>query len=375
MFQPCGYALLRLAGLLVATGITLGSAACTTSPSKNVETLKKDEVVLFFPTYASFDAQQNMWEVPIHGWVYEPEQDDIHRQLLVHALTEALDLDEDDAEEDIFARRARLFLVDNERGKRFSIRLGDDVHELDPSDANGHFRSILRLPRERVEALPQQPQATRLELHFNLLVGEHETRVFSGRIHVIQPQGLSVISDIDDTIKITQVTDTKEMLRNTFVREFAAVPGMAELYQKWAEQGATFHYISASPWQLYEPLEEFIKQSGFPAGTFHLKTFRAKDSSILKLFDSPEETKTEPIETLLKKFPERRFILVGDVSERDPEIYGTIARKYPLQIESVYIRCYDKALDRNSQRFQEAFRDIPQDRWHILTQADQLPVD
>ncbi len=36
---------------------------------------------------------------------------------------------------------------------------------------------------------------------------------------------------------------------------------------------ASFHYVSGGPWQLYNPLAEFlIKKEGFPAGSFHMRT-------------------------------------------------------------------------------------------------------
>ena len=56
-----------------------------------------------------------------------------------------------------------------------------------------------------------------------------------------------VISDIDDTVKITEVRDRHAMLRNTFLREFQPVPGMADFYQTLARSnGAAFHYTPHS---------------------------------------------------------------------------------------------------------------------------------
>jgi len=39
------------------------------------------------------------------------------------------------------------------------------------------------------------------------------------------------VSDIDDTIKLSFVTDKPLFIKNTLLREFQAVPGMAELYK------------------------------------------------------------------------------------------------------------------------------------------------
>jgi phosphatidate phosphatase APP1 len=77
---------------------------------------------------------------------------------------------------------------------------------------------------------------------------------FRGEALIVPPQGVSIISDIDDTIKRTQVRDRREMLLNTFARRFEAAPGMAAYYRALAQAPDTrFHYLSASPIQLYPP--------------------------------------------------------------------------------------------------------------------------
>lgn len=73
--------------------------------------------------------------------------------------------------------------------------------------------------------------------------------------------------------------------------------------------GAAFHSLSASLWQLYEPLAAFVRITGFPAGTFALKTFRWKDRSFFSLLANPEKYKAGVIEPLLTQCPERRFNL------------------------------------------------------------------
>ena len=41
-----------------------------------------------------------------------------------------------------------------------------------------------------------------------------------------------------------------QILSNTLLKEFQVVEGMQDLYQEWEKQGAAFHYVSSSPWQL-----------------------------------------------------------------------------------------------------------------------------
>jgi phosphatidate phosphatase APP1 len=114
---------------------------------------------------------------------------------------------------------------------------------------------------------------------------------------------------------------------------------MAALYQHWRQRdGASFHYVSASPWQLYVPLEEFTRSNAFPMGSFHLKEFRWRGERFLNRFASPEDYKIRTIEPLLQAAPRRRLVLVGDSGERDPEAYGELARRHPEQVVAIFIR-------------------------------------
>lgn len=161
-----------------------------------------------------------------------------------------------------------------------------------------------------------------------------------------------------------------ELIRNTFSRPFKPAPGMAALYASWATNaGAQFHYVSAGPWQLYPPLSEFILSEGFPAGIFHMKYFRVKDETFWDLFKSPERYKPGVIEPMLKRFPERRFILVGDSGEKDPEIYGGIARRHKKQIAKICIRDVTDDLEA---RYLDAFEGLPRELWTIFKDPAEL---
>jgi phosphatidate phosphatase APP1 len=104
-----------------------------------------------------------------------------------------------------------------------------------------------------------------------------------------------------------------------------------------------------------------------------LKPFRWKDRSFFSLFADPAQYKTGVIEPLLKQFPTRRFILIGDSGERDPEIYGALARQFPEQVVKIYIRdVTQEAAD--SPRYQKGFHGVPPDRWHICGDPAEIRV-
>jgi len=151
---------------------------------------------------------------------------------------------------------------------------------------------------------------------------------------------------------------------------------METAYQKWAEAGAAFHYISASPWQLYRPLEEFTRTAGFPAGTFHMKRVRFKDQSLRELFADPHGFKVAAISDLMRRFPRRKFILVGDSGESDPESFASLLRQHPDQILKVHIRdVTDEPAD--ASRYREVFRDVPRKKWQVFQDPTTLawPVE
>jgi phosphatidate phosphatase APP1 len=209
-------------------------------------------------------------------------------------------------------------------------------------------------------------------LAFQAVTREGDSRAFSGVIRLLEPTGLSIISDVDDTIKVSEVRDRKALLSNTFVRQFRAVPGMADVYAEWARRGVRFHYLTASPWQLYEPLSEFLRTGDFPpATTFHMRIFRWKDTSAIALFSSSEDYKRQRLQSLIEAFPRRRFVLVGDSGERDPEIYGAMARQHAGSVQRVLIR--DVAGEgKDSARIQKAFDGVPPAKWMLFRDASEI---
>lgn len=329
--------------------------------------VKSDEEVLFFPTFAHLSEDGAEWLVPIHGWIFEPETNSFLRRAALRELRIRLELDPDADETKIFESRVRWLLVDNERDKLVSVLIGGKPYPVGVSREDGQFLETLRFPVD--EARPLAPEG---RIEFRAILPEGDERTFAGSVRLVEPEGLSVISDIDDTVKITEVTDKTKLIRNTFFREFAAVDGMAPLYRKWAAQGAVFHFVSSSPWQLFEPLRDLMQESGFPEAAWHLKPFRVKDVSARSLFADPTEYKLSTIEPILVAFPRRRFILVGDSGEKDPEIYGELARRHPEQIEAIYIRDVTGE-GREAERYGNAMHEVPGEKWRVFREAEELP--
>ncbi|KAJ1729742.1 hypothetical protein LPJ72_004809 [Coemansia sp. Benny D160-2] len=171
------------------------------------------------------------------------------------------------------------------------------------------------------------------------LYGWPDHRVITGLAHLVEPRGISVVSDIDDTIKASNITAEKRIVLETaFARPLLAVPGMAALYRLWYQQGAEFHYVSNSPWQLYPTLDGFFHRHKFPPGSAHLRSFDPNDLLSIKNYTGTPQLKRDTIGLLFRTFPERKFVLVGDCGEHDLETYAELARSFPGRVLRIYIR-------------------------------------
>lgn len=343
--------------------ILIGFLILILSSHANSTSIKSDEVVVFFPTIAY--PVDDLWRLEIHGWIYEPQSEIsfyLHRWL-------GKNKDKDEEQDSLFKKRTAAFFVDNERGKKITIHLaGKSILLKNKSAANGHFYDVLYLSATEIEKWRRGGDFIPFE------AVSRDSRHFEGKIQLIDKQGISVISDIDDTIKISQVRDKRALLSNTFYRPFRAVANMAELYRRILQQkNVTFHYVSASPWQLYQPLQDFITEQHFPAGSFHLRLFRWKDSNFFNIFTSSKDYKIETIQSLINCCLERRFILIGDSGEHDPEIYASIARQYPQQVQHIFIHDVTEE-GKNAKRYQKTFKGLPLSLWTVFRDATRLNI-
>lgn len=343
--------------------MSLSIAADSDSVYSNIAT---DEHLVFFRTTARLDAKRQEWHVPIHGWIYEPEDSVMRKALFSKILKEEYGLRPNSKTEANYKRRLNLLIADNERGKRIVVSVAGQSYVLPRSSANGHFQKTLKISSADLDDAVENASLT-----FFAVTRKGDRRRFSGEVLFLRPEGLSIISDIDDTVKVSEIGDRKRLLERTFLLDFEAVPGMSELYADWADPGVGFHYVSSSPWQLYSPLEEFLADSGFPKPSLHLKPVRFRDSTLFDLFKKGTETKPAVIDDILKNFPDRKFVLVGDSGEHDPEVYASFLRRYPDQILKVMIRNVTKESSTND-RFSELFEGIEPECWQLFDHPGEL---
>lgn len=345
--------------------------ALTAMPVFSAEPLNADEQVQLVRGLAHINEDGGV-EAQITAWVYEHEQ----RPGAKFAFAQLIGIDLaklTPQEAAIFDYRTQLFRFDSESGKRLRLQWGDGRQgSLPMTDSDGISSYHVRLG-ELTELATRKSQTTPAVLDFQVVLPNADTRQFAGELLLVPNTGLSVVSDIDDTIKVSNVLDRSELLRNTFLREFKAVPGMAAYYLQLATQADStrFHYLSSSPHQLYPALNAFLNDNGFPLGSVHLRHINIIDE-VLGDGDSSRKHKLASLQQLFGQFPNRQFLLIGDSGEADPEIYAEIAKIYPKQIAGIRIRDVTGE-DAEAPRYAKTFAGLSPSLWRVFSSADELP--
>jgi phosphatidate phosphatase APP1 len=152
-----------------------------------------------------------------------------------------------------------------------------------------------------------------------------------------------IISDLDDTVIKTGATDILAMSRNTlFHNAHSRLPfaGVAEFYKalqlgRNGKRNNPFFYVSSSPWNLYDLLDDFLEVNDIPAGPLLLRDYGLDRNTA----DANHMNhKFKEISNILAAYPALNFVLVGDSGQEDPKIYHEVVNCFPGRILAIYIR-------------------------------------
>jgi phosphatidate phosphatase APP1 len=175
---------------------------------------------------------------------------------------------------------------------------------------------------------------------------QQPTAFGKGKIFVPHVTQYGFISDIDDTVLVSHSATTGKRLRVLFTsnprsrKTFADVVRYYQLLSTAHTEAAIpnpFFYVSSSEWNLYDYLNEFFKHNGLPKGAFLLNEIK-RWYQLFKTGKTKHQGKLIKVARILQVFPNQRFVLLGDNSQSDPEIYAAIANKYPNRILAIYLR-------------------------------------
>jgi phosphatidate phosphatase APP1 len=237
----------------------------------------------------------------------------------------------------LFALYERLE-SDEVPGARVVAHFQGQAHET-LTDKGGYFLFEITPP----QALAGGTHAVVLELPASL---DNQGKPVSATAEVLVPAATArfgIISDIDDTVLWTNVTNKLNMAMmlagsNAHTRKpFKGVAAFYRALKKGAsgnEDNPVF-YVSSSPWHLFGPLVEFLRVQDIPVGPLLLRELGMRE--VFKL-TSHGNHKLAKIELILSYYPNMQFVLIGDSGEQDPEIYAEVLRRHPKSVRVIYIR-------------------------------------
>jgi phosphatidate phosphatase APP1 len=165
-------------------------------------------------------------------------------------------------------------------------------------------------------------------------------------LQVLPHARIGIISDIDDTVLQSSITDWKTAAQLTFLgnaRTRKPLLGVAKLYAALQAGVNPLFYVSSSPWNLYDLLEDFMRLNEIPPGPIFLRDIGTDTGKFLKT--PGHGHKLEHARTLIARNPQLRWVLLGDSGQADAELYATAAQQFGDRIAAIYIRDVDPHVD------------------------------
>jgi phosphatidate phosphatase APP1 len=163
-----------------------------------------------------------------------------------------------------------------------------------------------------------------------------------------------VISDLDDTVIQSRVSNFLQAARTVMLgnaRTRLPFPGVAAFYEALrngvsGDEKNPIFYVSSSPWNIYDVIGEFMDIQKIPKGPLVLRDWDIGWSSLSS--SRHFEHKTTVIRDLMQLYPQLEFILIGDTSQHDPEIYRQIVNEFPKRVRAIYIRDVTRSPERSA---------------------------
>lgn len=215
------------------------------------------------------------------------------------------------------------------------------------TDEEGYFEFRIELPQPIKSTNPWQK--IQLVLKTELVKNQNPSEAYCNVFVPSENVEFGVISDIDDTIVPTGATRLWEMLKTTFLgnaQTRTPFPGVAAFYQALSKglvgrENNPFFYVSSSPWNLYDFLQELMNYHKIPQGPLMLRDIGISREHFIA--GSHTKHKLAQIERIFNIIHDIPFILIGDSGQHDAEIYLQVIKNFPGRVKMVYIRDVDPA--------------------------------
>ena len=231
-----------------------------------------------------------------------------------------------------------LFQVKTIRNFDVYLKYGDtEIHTKTLDD--GYFKFCIPLEKEFNFGW--------MEYEVNI---KHEGKITTSKGSFIRPHkgNLGIISDIDDTFLVSHTHNFFKKLyillfrnvnnRKVFKDVVPHFQALSSAGRNNKEEQNAFFYISSSEWNLYRFIVKFTKIHQLPRAVILLKDIKTGLADFFMSGRGSHNHKFEKIKHILEFYPNLKYVLLGDDSQRDPFLYEQICKIFPVTVKAVYIR-------------------------------------
>ncbi len=275
----------------------------------------KDDIVWLLDNTAYRTSRLKSWEAEFVAAVFEKEPK-VKVADMVASIAEQVGLADDAKERATIHDRLLPFLWDIRMARIVKVDQQSKELKMSPTSINGIATDNLKISKADKGQIIKMSAKTPNGVH----------GILDAKTTYAGPEGWGIISDIDDTIKVTMTSDPMGIIENTFVNPATPIPGMPELYAQIKSalpEDTPWFYLSASPYNLYPFLKDF-RDKFFPHGTLILRDFSWKTITglLTALTMGTEKYKVDRLKKVNSWLPKRKMIVIGDSTQSDPEAYG-----------------------------------------------------
>lgn len=340
--------------------------------------------VLNIPGYANYTGRG--WNLRIHGQAYKQPlspRTTVSNETLdkaANVFLPDLDIDQLQPHEKDNARNLTsailslpqedvqlVFTLNVAEGQNISGGWNGEIQWGKLTDSRGEIDGFVQLPASANDLPPGNTttQITRLDIHTN------GTDTGNATGYLVPNQGITIISDIDDILRVTKIYQPQEGLLNSFARDFVPWLNMPSIYDTWSTQHPEnpyhFHYLTTTPEQATRVYMQFIYHT-YPAGSFDTRplnfttvdqTFSVRKTLLNKIFET---------------FPQRQFVLVGDTTNNDVmKDYPELVTRFPGQVACILLRNTSATDSGNKFPYDTSgFENLKQEQYMFFNTPDDL---
>ncbi|KAI4252961.1 MAG: hypothetical protein LQ352_003982 [Teloschistes flavicans] len=307
--------------------------------------------VLNIPGYGNWTDQG--WNLRFHGNVYkqpnttESKLNDLANVFLIDTSVDKLPPDQADQARNL---TAEIFVVQqSNQNVTFELKPAptagasgepggggavtpnggsQQVKFPDPTTAEGDFDGFVPIQGNGLADGNKTSNIQRLNVY------TQGSNIGNATAYLVPSTGMTIISDIDDILRITKIYQPKEGLLNSFARPFVQWKDMPDIYSNWSRSipDLHFHYLTTTPEQVTRNYMDFIYKT-YPGGSFDTRPLNFSDVQATLSIRKYLLTK------IFETYPKRKFVLVADTSNSDVmKDYPQMATDFPGQVQCIFLR-------------------------------------